>query len=190
MNMSSIAGIALPFAFLAFALAFLAATFQPGIFRFEPRRTIERVDHALIHSSPSEADMSKALRFLEFVASSDQDVSGVASDTGALFERRITLADKWTERLGRFADEEGTPAPHRYEPNLPAGDTPLDAIARARAWIFASPSAYEASESFDSARAALKAGLDPTPALAQARAILARHAISVRSALDELETIR
>lgn len=190
MNISTIIAIAFMFASFAFLGVVLVSMNQPGVFRAEPRRTIERLDHAIYRYSPRESDVTSALRFLEFVASSDQDLSRVASDTRALLERRIALIDGWVERLDRFAGMDDDPAPLGYMRDLPAGETSLDVIARAQAWTAASPLPYEASFAFDTARDAYKAGLDPTPALAKARAVLARHALSLRSALDELGAIR
>lgn len=190
MNFSSIASAAFTLAILALLAAFMATLYRPGIFRAEPRRTIERVDNALYRYSPGRYDVTQALQFLEYAVSTDQDVSRVASDTRALLMRRIALIDWMVDRLGRFADMEDGPAPLGYMGELPEGETPSDAIARAGKWISASPQTYEANIAFDSARAALKAGLDPNPALAEARAALARHSLSLQSALDELEAIR
>lgn len=190
MNLSAIASAAFPLAILALLAAFIATQYRPGIFRAEPRRTIERVDNALYRYSPSRHDVTEALQFLEYAVSTNQDVSRVASDTRDLLMRRIALIDRMVDRLGRFADMEDGPAPLGYMGKLPEGETPIDAIARAEKWISASPLPYEANIAFDSARAALKAGLDPIPALAKARAALARHSLSLQSALEELEAIR
>lgn len=190
MNLSAIASVAFTLAILALLAAFIATLHRPGIFRAEPRRTIERVDNALYRYSPSRHDVSQALQFLEYAVSTDQDVSRVASDTRDLLMRRIALIDRLADRLGRFADMEDGPAPLGYMSELPEGGTPVDAIARAREWTSVSPQPYQANIAFDSARAALKAGLDPAPALAEARAVLARHSLSLQSALEELEAIR
>lgn len=187
----NLALIAFAFAFASFVAmgAIIAPTLWPGVYRAEPRRTIERLHRAILWPSPSDSDLRDALRLIELAASSGQDVSRAASVARALLERRIAQVERWGDRLGRFSGEEGDPAPLGYMPDLPTGTSVPDRIFRAKAWHSADPQSAAAATALGSARVAVKAGLDPTPALAQARSILARHALSLQSALDELSAI-
>lgn len=184
--------IALAFALASLAImgATIAPTLWPGVYRAEPRRTIERLYRAIIWPSPSDSNLGDALRLIELAASSGQDVSRAASVARTLLERRIAQVEGWGDRLGRFTGEEGDPAPLAYMSDLPTGTAPPDRVARAKAWLSAHPQSFAAATALGSARVAVKAGLDPSPALAEARAILARHALSLQSALDELRAIR
>ena len=168
---------------------YIVYTSRPDLFLAEPRRTIERLSRTIYLSSPSDADLAKAFRLVEFVASSGQDVSRAASDARALLKRRIALVDGWIDRLGRFAGKDVDPAPLGYMRDLPTGTTPHDIVGRAQAWASAGPIPHEAAQALESARIAIKAGFDSTSALVEARAKLARHALSLESALDELEMI-
>ena len=187
----TLALIAFAFAFASFVAmgAIIAPTLWPGVYRAEPRRTIERLHRAILWPSPSDSDLRDALRLIELAASSGQDVSRAASVARALLERQIAQVERWGDRLGRFSGEEGDPAPLGYMPDLPTGTTVPDRIFRAKAWHSAHPQSAVAATALGSARVAVKAGLDPTPALALARSILARHALSLQSALDELSAI-
>lgn len=182
------------FAFLFFGLAVLGAVAapinRPGLFLSEPRRTIERLLHAILWTSPSDSDIDQALRLVELVASSGQDASRAASIAGTLLERRNALVMSWGDQLGRFAKDEGDPASLGCMPELPTQTTPQNRVIRAKAWISTIPQPATAAIALGSARAALRSGIDPAPALAEARAILARHAISLQLALDELRAIR
>ena len=183
--------IAFAFAFASLAVmgAIIAPTLWPGVYRTEPRRTIERLHRAILWPSPSDSDLRDALQLIEFAASSGQDVSRAASLARALLERQIAQVEGWDHRLERFSVEEGDPAPLGYMPDLPTGTSVPDRVFRAKAWHSAHPQAAVAAIALGSARVAVKAGLDPTPALAEARAILARHALSLQSTLDELRAI-
>ena len=112
--------------------AYIVYTSRPDLFLAEPRRTIERLSRCIYLSSPSDADMAKAFRLVEFVASSGQDVSRAASDARAMLKRRIALVDGWIDRLGRFSGKDVDPAPLGYMRDLPTGTTPHDIVSRTR----------------------------------------------------------
>ena len=184
----------IPFAFMLAGFAVMAAFFAPliwpGLYRAEPRRTIERLCSTIRWASPKYSEMTLALRMIELAASSGHDVARAASDALVLFERRKALIDSWGERLGRFTEKEGDPALLGYMPDLPTGTTPQDRVDRAKAWISVIPRPASAAIALSSARFAMQEGVDPTPALAEARNILARNALSLELALDELRAIR